>query len=105
MEIIEDPGLLEFPELSMRVTLTCGVEGIPQPNITWYKDDIQLVGEMSNTLILDEVGLDDRGRYHCNATNFNPNEDTVKQLVDVSKDVVLNIRGMAARQATAHEVT
>ena len=67
---IEDPELLSF--LNSRVTLTCGSFGIPDPNITWYKDDELLPGEGSSTLVIQEIGLRDRGNYHCRATNFDP---------------------------------
>lgn len=91
--IEEQPEPSSFPTFFSRVTLTCGAEGIPEPNITWYKDDVLLPGENSKTLVILEVQLSDRGRYHCNATNFDPNKQTDNKFEDVSIEAVINIQG------------
>ena len=66
------------------ITLICNTEGSPLPNITWYKNGIEIV-ETSNLNITEQIlgsqrisseltlsyvtRLDD-GVYWCNATNF-----------------------------------
>ena len=92
--ITEQPDLDSFPELSRRVTLTCGVFGIPEPNITWFKDGVVLEGERSNNLVIVEVELVDRGRYKCNAENFDPNKDRSATFSDESSEAVVNIKGI-----------
>lgn len=74
------------------MTLTCGAEGTPEPNITWYKDGVLLRGENSRNLVIQEVQLSDRGWYHCNATNFDPNEQDEK-FEEESVEAVINIKG------------
>lgn len=75
------------------MTLTCEAEGTPEPNITWYKNGVLLKGENSRTFVIQEVQLSDRGRYHCNATNFNPNEQTNNKFEQESTEAVINIKG------------
>jgi hypothetical protein len=81
------------------VSLRCGAFGIPEPNITWYKDGVELPGERSRTLVIKEVQLSDRGRYQCIATNFNPNMPTSMDNLfqDDSQTVVVNIKGNYSR--------
>lgn len=86
-----DPELEEFPALLLPVTLTCGAEGFPEPNITWYKDGVVLEKERSKNLVFQEVDIEDRGWYRCSAENFDPSSQMVFR--DDSKDVVLNIEG------------
>lgn len=94
--IKEQPNLEEFPELLVRVELVCGAEGVPQPNITWYKDGVILPGEMSRTLIITEVDLSDRGLYRCSGTNFDPNSppSPENRFTEASSDAVVNIKGI-----------
>lgn len=90
-----DPELKDFPELSLPVVLTCGAEGIPEPNITWFKDSIRLEGERSRTLVISEMEITDRGLYRCKAENFNPNNQ--QQFEDDSEEVAVNIKGKLAK--------
>ena len=90
---MQQPKLPTFPNLNSRVNLTCGAVGQPEPNITWYKDGIELPGERSKILVIQEVQLGDRGRYHCNATNFDPNNDLMPFFHDGSEEAVINIKG------------
>ena len=65
------------------ITLVCNTEGLPLPNVTWFKDgykvkpsgtiDIQETKgdrNINSTLSLFNVTLSDEGVYWCNATNF-----------------------------------
>ena len=95
VNITKDPELPSFPELFMSVTLTCEAEGDPQPNITWYKDGVLLKGENRRTLVIREIDLNNRGFYHCNASNFDPNDSENRGIVVVqSKEAVVNIKGI-----------
>ena len=62
------------------------VSGSPQPTIQWYKDDALLPGEVFPSYFIQSVELDDRGVYHCEATN---NQGTVR-----SQMAVVNILGI-----------
>ena len=84
---------MNFPPLFTNFMLTCDVEGTPQPNITWYKDNTLLEGQRSKTLLIEEVTFTDRGRYHCVAINFDPNVGPSITHTNMSKDAVLNIKG------------
>ena len=89
--ITSDPELEVFPPLFQPVVLTCGAVGIPDPNITWYKDGVLLEGEKRTTLVISEVQISDRGVYHCDAGNIDPNNG--KPFNDRSDNVVVNIKG------------
>ena len=91
-----NPTFADFPPLFTSTRVVCQVSGAPQPNITWYKDGRVLPGQHSQTLILEEVSLGDRGRYHCTAQNYDPNKNQIELFTDVSEDTVLNIRGKVA---------
>ena len=65
------------------ITIVCNTEGLPHPNVTWYKDGEVVIEEeeiiisensgernVNSTLtILSVIRVDD-GVYWCNATNF-----------------------------------
>ena len=85
---ITNPPTDTTAELYGQVRLTCVATGNPQPIIHWFKDSKRL--SMSDadppTLLIEEMGLDDRGFYHCEATNSAGK--------DVSTESVLNLKGM-----------
>ncbi len=91
--IDKDPEFANFPVLFTTTQIVCEVSGTPQPNITWYKDGKLLPGQQSQILILEEVSLEDRGRYHCDAQNYDPNKPVIELLIATSDDTVLNIKG------------
>lgn len=68
------------------VNLTCVVSGSPQPSIQWYKDGALLPGEVYPSYFIQSVEVDDRGVYHCEATN---SEGSVQ-----SSGAVINILGV-----------
>ena len=87
-----DPELQEFPSLLSLLRLPCGAVGFPEPSISWYKDGDILPGEADRTLTVQEVDVEDRGRYWCSAENFDPyNPMSIHS--DTSEQVVVNIRG------------
>lgn len=57
--------------LNSILTLSCTVSGVPMPRVVWYKDS-QLVtdGDSDDTVFtIRELGLKNRGFYHCEAEN------------------------------------
>ena len=57
-----------FVGLYQSASFTCTVSGNPQPNITWYKDGREILGQRLPRLRIAEVDLADRGAYHCTAS-------------------------------------
>ena len=50
--------------------LTCKViEGLPEPQLSWYKNDVLLSNEVKPTLVLENVTDRDEGRYIIKAQN------------------------------------
>ena len=45
------------------------MSGNPEPVITWYKDDMEIIGATRNELIIPEADLADRAMYYCTASN------------------------------------
>ena len=74
------------------VKLTCAATGSPQPTIHWFKlkdgKGISITNADPATLLIEEMGLDDRGLYHC--------EDTKRAGKDVSVGSVLNVKGRSS---------
>lgn len=65
-------------QLNENVRLTCSIEGIPAPTLSWEKDGKVLqpgakytieVHDKQCTLVINAVQLDDSGEFYCIATN------------------------------------
>ena len=86
---IEVHPVATIGELYQSTSLTCKASGNPSPHIIWYKDNVVIPNDDTDLSVLffDELRLDDRGFYRCEAI-INCTTDS-----DVSEDVVLNIRG------------
>ena len=59
------------------VRLKCPVAGFPTPQITWYKNDDEVVAEgrflleqLRGLLIIDGIQQEDTGQFVCVAENF-----------------------------------
>ena len=89
--MIVDPPQNLTGDLYSRVTLSCTVTGNPQPRVTWYKDGQVVKDQDFNeyTFTIQELGLEDRGFYHCRAANV---IDGVAQYAS-SYPAVVNIKG------------
>ncbi|XP_054986449.1 LOW QUALITY PROTEIN: vascular endothelial growth factor receptor 1 [Sorex araneus] len=62
--------------VSSSTTLHCQANGVPEPQITWFKNNHQIqqepgiiLGPGSSTLFIERVTEEDEGVYHCKATN------------------------------------
>nr|XP_033805031.1 vascular endothelial growth factor receptor 1 isoform X2 [Geotrypetes seraphini] len=62
--------------ISSSVSLECWAEGVPEPQISWYKNSQELQQESgillepgNNRLIIERIKEDDDGLYMCRATN------------------------------------
>ncbi|XP_037655807.1 vascular endothelial growth factor receptor 1 isoform X2 [Choloepus didactylus] len=62
--------------LSNSTTLDCRAKGVPEPQITWFKNNHKIqqepgiiLGPGSSTLFIQRVTEEDEGVYHCRATN------------------------------------
>ncbi|XP_007662302.2 vascular endothelial growth factor receptor 1 isoform X1 [Ornithorhynchus anatinus] len=78
---LEAPFLLrdlvdQIVTINNSTSLDCRAGGVPEPQITWFKDnhEIQLepgivLGPGSGTLLIDRVTEEDEGLYRCTATN------------------------------------
>ncbi|XP_007522452.2 vascular endothelial growth factor receptor 1 [Erinaceus europaeus] len=62
--------------VSSSTTLHCQAHGVPEPQITWFKNHHQIqqepgiiLGTGSSTLFIERVTEEDEGVYHCRATN------------------------------------
>ena len=73
-------------DLYGEVELTCVANGNPQPIIHWFKDGKRMFMSDADPpmLLIEEMSLDNRGLYHCEATN------TAGK--DVSVSSVLNLK-------------
>ncbi|XP_075418919.1 vascular endothelial growth factor receptor 1 isoform X1 [Tenrec ecaudatus] len=62
--------------ISNSTTLDCHAKGVPEPQITWFKNNHKIqqepgiiLGPGSSTLFIERVTEKDEGIYHCKATN------------------------------------
>ncbi|KQS52137.1 papilin isoform X5 [Drosophila erecta] len=58
------------------IVMSCSVQGYPEPNVTWTKDDVTLynnervqITHQPHRLVLSDVTPADSGRYTCRASN------------------------------------
>ena len=91
-EIITHPSDTAV-DLFEAVELTCKVDGVPRPRITWFKNGVEIKEEVFDILRISEVNLNNRGFYNCLAENDIRASETTVQLMQVnSTTAVLNIR-------------
>lgn len=56
-------------QVGHQVELACVVVGVPEPTVSWTKDNRNFPVSHDGTLILRDVKLDDEGIYTCTASN------------------------------------
>ncbi|XP_036376880.1 vascular endothelial growth factor receptor 1 isoform X2 [Megalops cyprinoides] len=78
---LEAPVLLQnltdcSVNVSSSVTLSCHAQGVPHPQVTWYKDQRKLqqgsgimLAPGGGTLHIERITAEDEGMYTCEATN------------------------------------
>ena len=97
MEVVieKDTELETFPSLNSRLALVCESAGDPEPTITWFKDDREIPGAISRTLVISEMELSNRGTYFCRAENFDPNkpQSPENKFEKKSNEIIVNIDG------------
>ena len=65
-----------------RVNITCAVDGLPKPKITWLKDGKPIAAETGNSLEMTVSAVDDAGQVTCLAQNMVGNA-TLSSDIDV----------------------
>ncbi|KAG7313233.1 hypothetical protein JYU34_000332 [Plutella xylostella] len=71
-----------------RIEISCKAEGIPPPEIQWYRHTSELLASdniilrnYNQNLTIVEVSYDDSGLYHCRATNSEGFKEVTAELV------------------------
>ena len=82
---ITSPPFPVYERLFSMVSLSCIASGYPDPAIQWWFNGDRLEGDVSETLVIPELNLEQRGRYSCTASG--PSE------VVHSESVVVNVQG------------
>lgn len=54
--------------------------GVPEPTLTWTRDDKRYPVSGDGSLVLRDVGLDDEGTYTCTASNTAGKDEAQVQL-------------------------
>ena len=81
---ISSPPVNTAASLYSTATLSCVATGNPRPVIRWFQDGerVSNASADSPTLMVEGMGLDDRGFYHCEASN--PSGSSVSKAVTLS---------------------
>ncbi|XP_050539953.1 peroxidasin isoform X2 [Daktulosphaira vitifoliae] len=101
------PIILQSPKAKTllegeKLTLFCHVIGTPEPQVTWQKDDIELLINSrvqvleDNSLVIKELEKTDVGLYKCVASNY---------LGQVSSEAMVNINVPPVIISTTHDLT
>lgn len=53
-----------------RVNITCKVDGVPKPEITWLRDAKPVKSDTDSSLVLTITALEDAGQVTCVAENM-----------------------------------
>lgn len=61
--------------------LPCLARGVPEPTLTWSRDNKRYPVSGGGSLVLRDVGLDDGGTYTCTATNTAGKDESQVQLL------------------------
>lgn len=72
--------------LSTDKTITCNANGIPQPNIQWYKDQVPIINEISSTYTISTASAENTGLYACEAFSY-----VSRSFQDISNLIVYQI--------------
>ncbi|XP_008185071.1 LOW QUALITY PROTEIN: peroxidasin [Acyrthosiphon pisum] len=100
-EIIMEPGH-KTVSVGEQLQLACEAVGVPEPSITWAKDDINLeLGQrvqvfQNNTLTISKVERTDVGHYKCVASNY---------LGRVSSEAMVNVNAPPVIVSASRDIT
>lgn len=75
LEYQEDAKVVEQPQSTVTaeggtVTLKCKATGFPPPSYQWFRDRTELTGETSCQYTIDNIQLNQSGKYICRAMNI-----------------------------------
>lgn len=75
-------------DIGAEVSLSCDVEGNPQPDTVWTFEGSNAILSTDSRLVIPQLTLDKAGRYTCRAT--------VAGFAEISTDVLVFIKGKQA---------
>lgn len=72
--MIEQPPENNAVEIGRIVRMSCIASGVPPPEITFYRNNVEVVldnrvSQIGPFLLITNVMANDQGTYHCEATN------------------------------------
>lgn len=70
-----------------RVNITCKVDGIPKPQVTWLRDGKRVKSDAVNSLVVTITGLEDAGQVSCFAENMAGNATLSTDVDVVGKEI------------------
>lgn len=68
------------------LTLSCSVEGNPEPTVSWTVDGRSVPAGGGAQLVLSAVKLSDAGRYECEARNLEGNQTAAVEVAVLGED-------------------
>lgn len=75
--VIQNPINSILVNISSRFELSCQIDGIPTPNITWWKNNQTIISSQfvsnlngTSTLIIDNALVSDTAKYNCRGENI-----------------------------------
>ncbi|MFT5496187.1 MAG: hypothetical protein ACI9TH_001585, partial [Kiritimatiellia bacterium] len=69
-------------------TLAASFDGLPTPNVQWYKDTIEIPGAVGTNYTIVSMSAADAGNYFARATNTAGSEDSRIATIGYAADVV-----------------
>ena len=80
------------------VILTCKIiKGLPEPQLSWYKDNVLLPDEVNTTLLLANVTDTHEGMYTCKAQNAGGDFKARINITVKSKLMAITIYSVSSR--------
>ena len=70
-----------------RVNITCKVDGVPKPEVTWLKDGKRIKSDAVNSLLVTISGVEDAGQVTCFAENMAGNATLSTDVNVIGKEI------------------
>ena len=83
---ITEPPRQSYLPLGSPVNLTCFATGVPQPTLSWFKDDVPISNAIASVLFIERLSLETRGVYKCVASNVH-GKDEAEAFVKVDGNI------------------